>query len=132
MIIGLIVDKEDEHFVIDHKWSLSNGYARSKINGSNVMLHHLVIGFPPEGLETDHKNRNRLDNRRSNLRHVTHQENLLNRDSWGKSLRGVYFDKTNKRTKPYKAYKRINGKSHNIGYYSTPEEAHKAYLDYNI
>lgn len=39
---------------------------------------HAVINKTPKGYDTDHINRNRLDNRRANLRTVTHQENLYN------------------------------------------------------
>ncbi|GAG44409.1 unnamed protein product [marine sediment metagenome] len=48
-------------------------------------LHRAVLEVP-DGLERDHVNRNRLDNRRDNLRVVTRQENLLNRQQaagWG-------------------------------------------------
>lgn len=45
---------------------------------TRVYLHNLVKGSPPSGLVVDHRNRNRLDNRQSNLRVVTYRVNALN------------------------------------------------------
>ena len=52
----------------------SNGYAR--LSGPERYLHREVCPAP-EGLEVDHINGNRLDNRRSNLRAVTSSHNHL-------------------------------------------------------
>lgn len=101
---------------------ISKGYAFVYINGKSVAVHRIVAG-KKSGYEVDHINRDKLDNRRSNLRHVTHQENLRNRNGWGALPKGVYFDKSSKRAKPYKAMRRVNGKSVSYGYYATPEEA---------
>ena len=45
-----------------------------------VLLHREIMGAQ-RGEEVDHINRDRLDNRRSNLRLVTHKENCQNRDN---------------------------------------------------
>ena len=80
------------------------------------------MGKPPEGLETDHINRDKLDNRRENLRFVTHRENLLNRSSKSASgVKGVYF--CSGRSKPWRAQITRYGKRVNIGYYKSIEEA---------
>lgn len=69
----------DETKVQRHNWCLSgDGYPMTYISGALVKLHHFVVGKPPKGLVTDHINRDRLDNRKSNLRFVTQRENLLN------------------------------------------------------
>ena len=61
-----------------------------------------MIGKPPKGLVTDHINRNRLDNRKENLRHVTHSENMLNRD--------MAIMRANRARKPLQGIKIYQGK----------------------
>lgn len=64
--------------------SKTNGYRYIKHKGKNVPEHRLawetVNGKVPDGLEIDHINRNKADNRISNLRLVTREENLVNRE----------------------------------------------------
>jgi hypothetical protein len=48
------------------------------LDGKRVYLHRFLMEPSPE-LEVDHVNGDSLDNRRSNLRAVTHRENLRNR-----------------------------------------------------
>lgn len=81
-----IVDDEDFEYLNQWKWKLStNGYAiRCPSNGKTedgrykytTIRMHRVIMKPSFGFETDHINFDRLDNRRSNLRNVTKDENL--------------------------------------------------------
>ena len=71
--------------------------------------------------EIDHINRNRADNRICNLRNVPHQANLLNRNAKGYTY--------HKHSKKYQAKIRLNNKVISLGYYDTPEEARKAYLN---
>jgi len=93
-----LVDEEDYPAVSQYKWSVmrhkgNNYYAlrMEKINGRNkvVLMHRFILGKIPEGYEVDHINRNGLDNRRSNLRIVTRQENLANQRNRQKSI-GIY------------------------------------------
>lgn len=123
VILDKDISEKYPRFYIDDK-----GYPKLWYQGKNVYLHHLVIGRPPKGLEVDHINNNRLDNRRSNLRHVTHAENQRNRKAYSKlGIKGVYFDNHTYRHKPYKASMRdINGKKVNLGYFATADEAEKA------
>lgn len=123
----VILDLEDEHLLDGYKIYYRNHYPTIWKDGHNVPVHKIIAGKPPRGLETDHINRNKLDNRRSNLRFVTHADNLRNRNGWSKSkLKGAYFLKG--RTKPWKSEIRIAGKKYALGYFETAEQAHQAYL----
>lgn len=76
-----IVDKQDYKALAKWKWRLSNGYAirdkysPTKKRGATLTMHKQIVD-PPDGLEVDHINGNKLDNRRSNLEAVTHAENM--------------------------------------------------------
>ncbi len=72
------VDLSDKHLVEDFNWCFnSNGYAWRFKEGKHVYLHRELMGEIP-GLVVDHIDRNKLNNRRSNLRHVTQNVNLRN------------------------------------------------------
>lgn len=63
--------------------SCPRGYFRGEVMGSPLYAHRAafacVYGRWPDG-EIDHINRNKSDNRISNLREVSHSENRLNTD----------------------------------------------------
>lgn len=71
------IDDEDYSYLCKFGWSLykSNGYVRRFPD----MLMHREIMNTPKGMDTDHINRDRLDNRRCNLRICTRAQNMHNR-----------------------------------------------------
>lgn len=75
------VDDADFDRLSRYRWHLTGkGYAaRCPKPGTTVFMHHEVIGRPKPGLQTDHINGDKLDNRRENLRHCTPSENCINR-----------------------------------------------------
>lgn len=84
-----IVDDSDVPLISKHSWRVQvrkDGlcYAITSIwkptskTYTCIAIHRLIMGFPTSG-EIDHINHNGLDNRRENLRIVTHSENLKNR-----------------------------------------------------
>lgn len=92
-----------------------------------LFLHQEVLP-PVDGLVVDHINGDMLDNRRCNLRLVTHQQNAWNRHRHifnATGFRGVKKLKNGR----YAARITIDGRLVAIGYYDTPEEAHAAYLE---
>lgn len=120
----ILLSVEDEYLRVDIRW-ISRGYAFAKVGDKWDAVHRHIMG-KADGLEIDHINRNKLDNRRENLRFITHQENLRNRQGWGKFPKGIYYDKSTTRTRPYKAQRRINGKIVSYGYHRTVDDAVEA------
>ena len=81
-------------------------------------LHRLLMN-PPIGFEVDHINGNSFDNRRSNLRIVTHSENMQNSIRNLNTLtgeRGVYMEKVKYgKGIRYRARIWLNGKRIQVG-----------------
>jgi hypothetical protein len=90
----------------------------------NIKVHRLVyLTFVGEILEDkviDHIDRDKTNNKLSNLRLVTHQQNGFNRDP-----KGYYW---NKRDKKWLSYITLNNKKIFLGCFDTKEEARSAYL----
>ncbi len=113
-----------------HRWAvLRNGYAYRKVHVKGVqstVLLHRVVNQTPDGFLTDHINRDKLDNRRENLRSVTRAENALNCKTYSRKsipFRGVTFSNG-----LYRARVRVNRQDVVFGYFHTPEEASAAWI----
>ena len=125
-----LVDEEDFERITRYKWLYDRGYARRRfqINGVQHMMHmHREVMQAPEGYEVDHINGDKLDNRKCNLRVVTHQRNMFNMTSHKDSTspyKGVYW---NKERKKWTTQIAINGKRKHIGHFENEEDAAEAY-----
>lgn len=72
----IIIDPED-FSKLQFNWYINNmGYATNDTK-PRKQLHRLVMNEPKD-MSVDHINGNKLDNRKSNLRVCTHQQNLCN------------------------------------------------------
>jgi AP2 domain len=90
-----------------------------------IGMHRLIINTP-NGLDTDHINGNGLDNRRINLRSVTHRKNLQNiRTEKTSKYPGVCW---RKRDKKWQAQIKISGRVMNLGCYPDEETAGLVYV----
>lgn len=128
-----IVDNEDYEKLKNYSWYLSDtGYASTttwdKVSKKSIhkKMHRMIIGAE-SGMDVDHINGNRLDNRKSNLRVCTRAENLKNssiRSDNSSGYKGVSFFKP---IKKWRAYIGVNGKHIPLGYFDDPIEAAKAY-----
>lgn len=74
------VSPEDYPMLMRYSWHYRDGYAITKIKGKEVRMHRLVMGTTDPDVIVDHINRDRLDNRRENLREFTLVQNANNRD----------------------------------------------------
>lgn len=126
-----LVDDDDFERVSKHGWWLHKyGYPTTRIAGKNISLHRYVMNAQP-GQYIDHKNLNRLDNHKDNLRFCSWRENLSNSaPRYGRKYKGVYFEKTGK-PRCWHAKINHNGKQISFGRYLTEIEAARAY-DGNI
>jgi hypothetical protein len=130
------VDDDDFEKINQYKWyalkSLNTFYAHRQFRNKDGKLksqymHRVVLNVEDSKIEVDHKNKNGLDNTKSNLRQATKKQNAHNRSINTKNttgFRGVFLEK---RVQKYRAQIRINGKINSLGYFSNPEDASAAY-----
>ena len=90
-------------------------------------MHRLIMG-DPAGLEIDHINGDKLDNRCENLRVVTKRQNIINRPKQSNNTSGYKGVQYRRDRGTWRAVIRHNGKPITIGSYKTAEEASEAYL----
>lgn len=124
----VLFDATDELLVRRHRWSggtASNMYPRTRIGKQVIRMHRLLLNFP-EGVEVDHINGNKLDNRRANLRLCSRAENSYNTSSRDSSsqYKGVCWAKHAHRWvgKIFHDGKRIH-----LGYFDSEVDAARAY-----
>lgn len=128
------IDLEDIDIISKHKWYLnSSGYFISKIEDKTITLHKFLIGNKLTEIHNtiDHKDRNKLNNMRNNLRVVSINENSYNRSLYNNNtsnIIGVGFDKYHKKYtailfKDNKQYKK---------YFSNVEDAIKCRLEWEV
>lgn len=128
-----IVDNKDYEYLTQWKWyakwskCTKSFYAVRHGKKKNNEQHFLYMAREILGLkygdnrQADHINHNTLDNRNSNLRIVTLQQNHWN----NKNPKGYYLHKASKK---YLAHIGLNGKRIYLGLFRTTKEAHNAYL----
>lgn len=117
------IDPEDFDRISKYKWHISrDGYVYNRRHG---FLHNFLIGRV-EDKEVDHKDRNKLNNKKDNLRRATVSENRANRVGYQSlsGLRGVYMES---RTGKWYSQISVNGKGRRLGTFPNKETAAKAY-----
>lgn len=121
---AFIFDKEDFDKIKEFCWMENdNGYVIShNSDGKNIRLHRLILN-PKDDEIVDHKNLNKLDNRKSNLRIATKQTNGINRPCNSNNQLGVKGVNLNSTKKKYIARIMKDGKTIHLGSYETIEEA---------
>ena len=124
-----LVDKEDYPEISKYKWFfLNRGYAARKSGGKLILMHRQLLGAI-KGQISDHKNGDKLDNRRKNIRLCTHSQNMANfGPRQGVKYRGVgQFTSSYRSKRKWQARIRIDGKEKVLGYFYSPTAAARAY-----
>ncbi len=120
------VDAADYAWLSQWNWRMRGGYA-ARTEKKKVIYMHREIMRPPKGRIVDHKNRNKLDNTRDNLRNATHTENMRNKEKQRGTtsrFKGVSYCK--RRGKWY-ATILVRGKARLLGFFVEEIEAARAY-----
>lgn len=130
-----IIESIDKNKVIGHKWRMHGGYCVSMggmvdwSKRKSITLHGIILGNI-KGKIIDHINRNKLDNRRSNLRHCNSSQNSINRARKGNKYsryHGVYFNEFHNK---WYAYICKNGVRTKSEFMNTEIDAAKRYNAY--
>lgn len=131
-----IVNDEDFEHLNKYKWYAHKSrdtyyaYRGDSLNGKKIVvaMHRQILGLSyQDGLETDHRNHNGLDNRRDNIRICTRHQNSLNQlanKNTTSKYKGVSRDKNYKK---WHAHIKIHQKSYYIGKFDNEIDAAKAY-----
>lgn len=131
------IDDQDFEKVNRYKWYYSSKQGvvtQVHISGSNwrgrtqkkkhVLMHRFLLDVP-KYLEVDHKNGNKLDNRRRNIRICTHAENMRNlklRKDNTSGYKGVGWNFSKWQARIW-----FNNKKISLGQFEKKEDAAKAY-----
>lgn len=125
------VSDQDYHLVADKTWFLSNkGYAISSthVEGHivNFYMHRVIAGVDGDQI-VDHRDRDRLNNTRENLRvcdHTLNNGNLPKRRGCVSRFKGVSWSKQKAK---WHARIKFKGVSRNLGFFSDEVDAARAY-----
>jgi hypothetical protein len=130
VVAHALVDEADFEPLMAWRWHRSEGYAMRSftepVRGA-VLMHRQIMGLVKgDGIEVDHINRNRLDNRRENLRVVTHARNACNlgsRPNTSSRFRGVSW---NIRSETWEARAKRGDSKYHMGCFVDEIEAAQA------
>lgn len=132
-----LVDTSDYELLRKYNWFMTRqGYVIRHSKDGNIYLHKYILESP-KGMVTDHINRNKLDNRRVNLRICTYSENSINQDFIRKKQfpqvssknlpRGVRPVRKNKNGDLYDDRWQVKFRDKHIGIFYSIEDAADAY-----
>ena len=114
---------DSDNFLLNWKWTVHpSGYAQTYFGRTRVFMHSMLIAVPG-GCVADHRNRDRTDNRRENLRFASSRENAANRSrrrNSNEQFVGV------RRTASGKWQARVGERGRHVGIFETAEDAARA------
>ena len=127
-----IVGPRDYTYLMRWKWCYhSHGYAVRHDHSKQplIYMHRAIlerVGYK-DFAQTDHIDRNKLNNLRSNLRPATARQNSCNRGKRKNNTSGYTGVCWHKQNKKWLARIRIDGKMKHLGYFDDIKDAAQAY-----
>jgi hypothetical protein len=130
-----LVDYADAIWLEQWTWySSKRGYPRRNAVGTadtiSTLMHRVILEFHGHdlmGMDVDHINGNPLDNRKCNLRVVSHQQNCANRKLSKNNSTGYKGVSLHRPNGKYKASIKVEYHQKHLGYFDSAEEAALAY-----
>jgi hypothetical protein len=141
-----IIDADDLERVRRYQWFACKDadtpgefYARGKVNGRSVPLHRFILKAKDGNRFVDHKNGDRLDCRKQNLRFADRYQSAQNRRGWSSrrnqsgrtsKFKGIHFDNHSSARRAWKCWRAVikcRKKLYDLGRFRTEEEAARAY-----
>lgn len=117
-------DLEDADKILEHTWMIgTRGYPVAHIDNKTITMH-VFLGYR----YYDHKDRNKLNNRKSNLRQASASENIRNKGIQSNNTSGFIGVSWNKKSNKYEAYIKPEEKRIRLGYFVNIEDAVRARL----
>jgi HNH endonuclease len=71
------VDDDDFELVSQYSWYENEGYAITYCKGKRIRMHRLIMNAP-DGVDVDHRDQDKLNNQKYNLRFCTTTQNNRN------------------------------------------------------
>lgn len=106
---------DNDNYIISHD-TKSNNY-------STIWMHRIILNLNDKNLEVDHKNHNKKDNRKINLRVLTHSQNGKNQSLSKNNKSGTSDVCWHKATQKWQARICVNNKRIYLGCFSDIDEA---------
>lgn len=127
-----IIDDEDYNKISIYSWSINkkNGHVKAYIgNNTWSYLSRIIMNVTDPVIQVDHKNFDKLDNRKQNLRICTNAENSRNnkkrqKGKYTSKYKGVSWEP---RVKKWRSTITFNYKQKHIGTFNSEIEAAQAY-----
>jgi hypothetical protein len=120
------VDAEDIDKISDRTWTIANGgYPCAKFFGikEKISLHNFIMGVNDSNVFVDHKDRDKMNNRKSNLRICTRAENALNYGTKSNNTSGFTGVYLIKRSNKWQAIITKNKKVYHLGCFDNYHDA---------
>lgn len=128
-----LVDDENYACLSQFKWHLHHGYAARAEDGKIILMHRVLLHATP-GTLTDHKDCDKLNNKKANLRICNRLQNQINqpkRKGCKSKFKGVSISVVGK-YKYYSSEIKVGLTRHRKTFPFTPMGERQAALHYNI
>lgn len=144
----VLIDTDDLERLIKYKWfihceqketenrkecltvTINIGFVDSKLK--HLKMHRIIMNLDNPKIQVDHINRNRLDNRKLNLRLTDAEGNSKNKGMRKDNKTGYIGVSCYKKSKKWKATIVSRKKQYHLGFYDNIEDAANAYRNANL